>query len=374
MDATPDPVELFLGRSLKDEKQPYCQEANRDDRSLAGLKHLAHQYSWGAVLELATSLLANHEDSLEVSATGDAECHTAEIYKDKDLLLPHERLLCEAYRMLALIQTRIVERAANLLEKLGSLDPDNADYRYETYAVLYPGHEPGSFVPFQLSIMAVEIRVRKGDASAIPKCYELKRRFPEHKNLILSALVGYHLRVQQYDAAADLSRELAMSQGATARALYMYMLVLIHIGDFEEAEKIEQITDSKPNVARESRHLYRGLLLSAQGDHEAALEENNLAAKAADERGKKHRKVAAIGNAALNLLHLGNLPDAIAKLENCLRDDPTTALDEGLVFNLCTLYDLAYPDEATEKKKTLHRLASRYGRQGFNLDLGIGAP
>jgi len=54
--------------------------------------------------------------------------------------------------------------------------------------------------------------------------------------------------------------------------------------------------------------------------------------------------------------------------EETIRADPIAALDEGLVFNLCTLYDLSQPDRAKAKKVILRKLAARFGRQGFNME------
>lgn len=51
-----------------------------------------------------------------------------------------------------------------------------------------------------------------------------------------------------------------------------------------------------------------------------------------------------------------------------MRGNVVRALDEGLIFNLCTLYDLSEPSSATEKKVVLRKLAARFGRQGFNME------
>lgn len=44
------------------------------------------------------------------------------------------------------------------------------------------------------------------------------------------------------------------------------------------------------------------------------------------------------------------------------------ALDEAIVTNVVTLYDLAFPDMAVEKRGIIRALAS-YGRQGFDLSV-----
>jgi trafficking protein particle complex subunit 12 len=367
-----DPVEaFFLGRPLP----PTTSQNHSHERSLNGLRALARDYAWGSVLELATSILADDDDAMEVSnavaAISLAESAAADAGPRPSLILPHERLLCEAYRALALVQTRMVDRAALCLEALGSLSPGNPKYRYESFPDAYPGHAPGSFVPFELLSVSVEIRVRRGDASSIAECYKVKAQFPEHRLYLTSALIGYHLRAQQLDTAVDLARDLVSQQKSSARSLYLYGRILLHIGDVIEARRVFRIADAREDASDELRHVHCALALSTQGEHVRALAENDIVIRAQAEStgGSRHVRAFAHCNAAICLMQLGRLADAIKRLEICLREDPVTALDEGLIFNLCTMYDLAYPDGAAEKKSVLNSVAARYGRQGFNLEL-----
>jgi tetratricopeptide (TPR) repeat protein len=362
-----DPAELFHGpSSLPSAASPGEQGDKGQSRSIDGLRALAKSFSWGAVLELATSLLADHEDALEErSAIASAENCTISRSSGR-LLLPHERLICEAFRGLALVQTRMVDRAGAHISVLGSLSPTNIKYRYESYPNAYSDRSPGSFVPFELAAIAIEVRIRQGEATAIADCYDLRTRYPEHETMILSALVGYHLRAQQFDASTDVARELAIRQGATSRALYVYIRVLLHVGDFDEAERIFALADALGDSADGLRHVHKALLLASRGKYEAALAENEAVKRVLD--CDKHVRMFAQANASICLLQMGRLTEAISRLETCLKEDPETSLDEGLVFNLCTMYDLAYPDESTSKKKVLHQLATRFGRQGFNLE------
>jgi trafficking protein particle complex subunit 12 len=363
----PDPVELFLGQLFIPPAIPSGNQGeNEQARSIGGLGALARAFSWGAVLELATSLLADHEDVVEEAAAGEQSALRATSSGHACLLRPHELLLCEAFRGLALVQTRMVDRADTHIAVLGSLSVDNLKYRYETYRDVYSNEGPGSFVPFELAAIAIEIRIRKGDASALADCYDLKSRFSEHEVIVMSALVGYHLRAQQFDAAVDIARDLAVRQDATTRALYVYFRVLLHVGDFDEAERIFSLVESRNDRSGPLWHVHKALHLLSRGKYESALVENDAAAGLGD--CEDHVRLFARTNSAICLLHLGRLTEAVSRLECCLKEDPVTALDEGLIFNLCTLYDLTYPDEARAKKTILHRLATRFGRQGFNLD------
>lgn len=378
-----DPVAAFLRRPLHEvvgeSAGAAAPVAPPAERSVAGLRALAAAYSWAAVLELSTALLAADDD-----AGG---------------LPPHRRLLCAAFHALALLQTRQVERAADAIAQLGHLTPSNQKYLFESYRDLYPEDEygSGSFVPFELLLLSIEVRIRQGDAAAVSDSYELKRecaarareaqRSPrkgespkvaakiwhDREALLLSSICSYHMLAQQQDAAADVASELVMRQGRSALALYMYARVLLHIGDFDAAETVLHEADAHPSASPALKRVHRGMLLAAQGRFQEALGEYDAALREhADEvpgRSPHNLWVFASNNAAICLMHRGRLAEAIDRLEACLRREPETALDEGLVFNLATLYDLAYPDSTNDKKRVLQRLASRFGRQGFNLDV-----
>lgn len=380
-----DPVAAFLRRPLHEivgshvaaPAQPPAPDPAAD-RSVEGLRQLAKQYAWAAVLDLATSLLAEHEDheTAEGSVTNP--------------FLPHQRLFCIAYRALALLQTRQVASAANAVAQLGPLTPANEKYRYESYPSLYPLAEypAGSFVPFELTLLVIEIRIRQGNATAIADCYNLKRAVAKQvanetnhakkcdlhlqEGVLLSSLASYHLIAQQHDAAADIARELVAHQGRTSAALYMYMRVLLQIGDFESAAKALHEAEKSPGSTPALQHLHSGLLLAARGRYQEALLMYDTVL--AEEKVEQPRIslgniwVHAANNAAVCLMHCGRLAEAIDRLEGTLRRNPEVALDEGLTFNLAVMYDLAYPQNSKEKKQVLRDLASRFGRQGFDLE------
>lgn len=60
-------------------------------------------------------------------------------------------------------------------------------------------------------------------------------------------------------------------------------------------------------------------------------------------------------------------PQAIAVLEEALRRDPLAGLQEALVFNLSTLYELE-SEGAIEKKKTIMVQAAKHYGDHFNID------
>jgi len=67
---------------------------------------------------------------------------------------------------------------------------------------------------------------------------------------------------------------------------------------------------------------------------------------------KNNTNFEAIANRALCLLHVCRLDEAIKSLETLLAGSPES-IQETVVFNLCTLYDLAFLDNVDKKEKLL---------------------
>lgn len=354
-----DPVAAFLRRPLHEvlsvERLPAPTPPPRAQHSLQGLCQLAAEYRWAAVLELATTLLAADED--------------------KHTLNSHDRLICIALRARALVQTGQIAAAAHAVAELGDLK--TLHYRRDSHG------EDHRIVPFELQLLAVEVRIRQGDATAIADTYELRRQVIANQSLteeesrareavLLSCLASYHLVAQHHDAAADVARELMVRLGGGAHAVYMYIRVLIHIGDFEGAAHTLRVASRRKGDSDAMRHLHSGMLQAARGRYHEALLEYDSALEAQKKElppqvSPSNLWAHAMNNAAVCLMHCGRLAEAIDRLESALRRDPEVALDEGVTFNLAVMYDLAYPQNSQEKKQVLRDLASRFGRQGFDL-------
>lgn len=72
----------------------------------------------------------------------------------------------------------------------------------------------------------------------------------------------------------------------------------------------------------------------------------------------------AVNNMAACSLYLGKLMDALKTLEVLVHEDPARNLHEGVLFNLCTLYELE-SSRALHKKQALLDLVSRHKGDGF---------
>lgn len=375
-----DPVAAFLRRPLEEVVAPLAPPPSSpptpSPRSLDTLHKLAADHAWASVLDLSATLLAGSEFTPE-SSPNTTVARRSSPSNSSSSLRPHQRLLCTLYRALALLQTRQLDRVTDILHSLGDLSTLHTPHKYEFYPDEYPG-KSGSFVPFELQLLAVEVRIRKGDYSAISDAYILKNQIhdsPTSKSdnqlaVLLSALCSYHLRSQQVDAALDVALQLAHLLN-NSHAWYIYGRVLLHVGDINAAETVfthanHMMSDARPATRDALRHAHDAMILAARARYNEAVASYDDAVRLMDDFDQL--AVAVTNNAAVCLIHIGRVAEAVDRLESAIRKNPQFALDEGLLFNLATLYDLAFPDSATEKKHVLRRLASRFGRQGFDLD------
>jgi trafficking protein particle complex subunit 12 len=76
------------------------------------------------------------------------------------------------------------------------------------------------------------------------------------------------------------------------------------------------------------------------------------------------RNIAAANNRATCWLYASQLNLAITGLEDIIWNDPYYALQEALVFNLCSLYDLQ-SGNSIPKKMALLELINAYAHEGF---------
>ena len=69
---------------------------------------------------------------------------------------------------------------------------------------------------------------------------------------------------------------------------------------------------------------------------------------------------------AVCYLYMGKLHEALSTLENLVHGNPQLHLQEGLLFNLSTLYELQ-SSRAMHKKQALLALVNKHKGNGFNV-------
>jgi Flp pilus assembly protein TadD len=168
-------------------------------------------------------------------------------------------------------------------------------------------------------------------------------------------------------AAALLERELPPPHSTVLDGdvlLYGALVQLyVSVGDLEEAarttEAIERCCASAagPSAAmrRAQVHICQGLIAVGQGKFGDAVDCFHAALQV------EPSNVVAANNRAVCMLYMCALPHALLALEQSLASGH---MNQVVIGNLCTLYDLA-SDKSSDKKKQLLGLVSKYASDDF---------
>lgn len=320
------------------------------------LHELAVRGSWRAVLEkVATARSFSH------------------------LRYPHEHLVYLAFNAIALSKLR---RYAEALEDIESSleDLDSLSYRYESYPNVYP-NKTGSMIPFSvrwLHALLPSFLNRRSDS--IDRLYvllsfvrsranggfnlEIWRR---RENFVLSTIVSQHSNQKEFGVCFDLIKEMLSKDADNLVLISKLGYVQLQFGDLEGAkssfQRVEEIlSKSEKSMNVEFQNLIgrnKALIYMVAKDYVSAVRVYDECIE------RDESDVVAINNKALCLMYLRDLSDSIKVLENSLERVPTVALNETLVVNLCSMYELAYVNH-TDIKKTLSSWISRLAPDDFD--------
>ncbi len=77
----------------------------------------------------------------------------------------------------------------------------------------------------------------------------------------------------------------------------------------------------------------------------------------------------AANNKSVCRMYACNLPGAVQSLEAALQANPQSFLQETVLLNLCSMYELSSSTASTESKRRLMAWASRVGPEDFDLSI-----
>lgn len=368
-DTVSEAVTIYLGEAEALQRRILtAADVTQDER---GLRELVQAGAYRAGINLTARLLTIYGQGK--GRAGHATKHS-----------PHSLQLWFT-RIALLVKIKNYTLAQAEAEPLGQLD--KPDLFYQFYPDMYGGR-PGSIASFSFRLLLAELPMHCGKPKeSLTKLFHilsivrqmlgnLKNELCEdgspteinsadrsdsirlwygREGRIMHSIINCALALKDYELAMDLLGQLLERESAPRHSLLSALGRLhLQLGDVAGAEvcfnEAREISAEKEGL----RELVdRGLIAIAQnnfGDayscfqQASALEPSN---------------VMILNNMAVCLLYGGHLKDAITVLESAISASPVQALQESLLLNLCTLYDME-SSKGRLKKFALLKQISKY--------------
>ncbi|KAJ4953436.1 hypothetical protein NE237_030268 [Protea cynaroides] len=300
---------------------------------------------------------------------------------------PHEHLIYLSYNVLALTKLRKFEDAAEELDSLE--DFDSAQYKYDSYPDHYPNRS-GSMVPFALRWLHAEIPHKLGKRQVtLDRLYtlldfvrtKLKDRgsksmdvsveqWKKREAFLVNSISCHHLSHKEFQVCLTLLQSLYNIDSPDPVLMSKLGYIQMQLGDldgskasFNQVESLMKEGNSGALLDEvEFKNLVsrnKALMYLVGKDYISAVREYDECME------RDPSDVVAINNKALCLMYSRDLSDSIKVLESALERVPTVALNETLVVNLCSMYELAYVNHA-DIKKTLSNWIARVAPDDFD--------
>lgn len=286
-----------------------------------------------------------------------------------------------------LVKLGLFELCQSEAEAFGVLN--RADIFYECYPEMYDGRK-GSMACFSFRLLLAELPIytnslkiamdRLTDLAGI--CTEIKEYFMEDSTKIeefnfwekreirvLHSLVNCALLMKDYSLVDNIMKKLSENQKLAPNIkrglLSAWGRIYLHCGDVVGAEqKFSESRKSKNSQNFDLRDFVdKGLVAVAQNDFQEAYG-NFQKAFALDPA-----NIMLYNNMGVCLLYCGKLKESIAFYEKAILNFPREGLNENLLLNLATLYELE-SNNAKSKKLNLLKLINKH-KADLNLNLDL---
>ncbi|KAJ0040504.1 hypothetical protein Pint_26655 [Pistacia integerrima] len=255
------------------------------------------------------------------------------------LTLPHHHLTYLSYNALALMKLRRFNDAALELDSLE--DFNSSGYQYESYPHAYP-NRTGSMVPFSLRWLHAVLPFKMSNRQeGLDRFYLLPRFRPREIKAKSRREIGF------VGELGYIQMQIGDLEGATTSFNRVEELLTSKKSDESVVELSNLVNRNKALV-----YLIGKDYVSAVREYEECIERDGS-------------DIVAVNNKALCLMYLRDLSDGIKVLENALERVPTVALNETVVVNLCSMYELAYVNHS-DIKRTLSNWIARVAPDDFD--------
>ncbi|CAH1773378.1 unnamed protein product [Owenia fusiformis] len=377
-----DPVKELVRRHLGEEAASKRQSLSASDVSHdeAGLRKLIEAGCWREGVDLTGQLLTNF-------GQGIGKCGMESLNTPTTI----QFWFC---RFALLVKLRQYSLAESECAAFGNLD--QPDMYYEFYTEQYPGRK-GSLVPFGMRLLHAELPHYLG------KSQEALDRLFYIMAIVTKILTNLGSGLSEEGAAIELSDDTRQAsvdlwRKREIKLLYTISNVLLSIKDYTSCIEILQtlLTKDEKNQAAISSSIGRIFLqmgqLNLAEQQFQGIKDGHLASGGKKDStdllnegflhlGKGSYKEAfelfksaseldpnnavAVNNMAVCALYTGKLTSALEILEHLVRNNPAKYLQDGILFNLCTLHELE-SSKAIQKKQGLLELVSQHKGNGFN--------
>nr|KAG5702081.1 hypothetical protein BaRGS_032330 [Batillaria attramentaria] len=296
-------------------------------------------------------------------------------------------------RMALLVKLRVYETAESEMRAFQNLD--TPDLYFEFYPQLYPGRR-GSMVCFAMRLLHADLPHLNGrsqetldrlyymlavvrkiisnlesdlceDGSAGVVSSESRKLsldlWTGRERQVLYKIASTLLSVRDYQAALSVYNSL-LDKDPTERANLLTGISRIHLqmGNVTMANElhseVEKLVTKADNVSACRNAMNKGLSAMCVNNFSEAYNHFKTAVQLAP------TDTCAVNNMAVCSLYLGRLKDALNTLESIVHSDPARNLHEGILFNLCTLYELE-SSRALHKKQAVLDMVSKHKGDGF---------
>lgn len=186
----------------------------------------------------------------------------------------------------------------------------------------------------------------------------------------MNSIISHHLSHKEFGVCLNLIEDLISrcGDGDNQNPVLLSKLgyIQLQFGDLEGGkatfDKIEGLVKEKMDDDVELENLVsrnKALVYLVGKDYVSAVREYGECIE------RDGSDVVAINNKALCLMYLRELSGSITVLEGALERVPTVALNETLVVNLCSMYELAYVNHS-DTKRTLSNWIARVAPDDFD--------
>ncbi|KAL8600764.1 hypothetical protein ACOMHN_055959 [Nucella lapillus] len=296
-------------------------------------------------------------------------------------------------RFALMVKLRLCERAESEMRAFQNLD--TPDLYFEFYPQQFPGRR-GSMVCFAMRMLHAELPHLNGrsqetldrlyymlavvrkvitnldsdlceDGSACHLSQDSRKLskdlWLEREKQVLYNIASTLLSVRDYQAALAVYNTL-LDKDVAKRAQLLTGISRIHLqmGNVAKANEIhsevEKLLSKGDNLSACCNAMNKGLLAMCMNNFSEAYNHFKTAVQLEPDN------TCAVNNMAVCSLYLGRLKDALNTLEAIVHSDPARNLHEGILFNLCTLYELE-SSRALHKKQAVLDLVSKHKGDGF---------